>query len=232
VNLTTNSLRTSHIDFIVLLRKLAQFVEMKSNARLRTSAHALVQEKIMDRIYDAGAQLDDRTFPKVRLSFEVDNAMRVRSPLSSNEYPNSFVIMRPGFDYVESARGQFLQTPVIRANSYPMWNFRSHVFTVPLSEENLRFIKGGALEFEIFHQSAGYGETELDRDESNHLIGVAFVPLAGLIEGRGKARLTGLFDVVAKKAIYASAGTDSAAVEALGKIKISVCADKNPNTLL
>ena len=30
VNLTTNSLRTSHIDFIVLLRKLAQFVEMKS----------------------------------------------------------------------------------------------------------------------------------------------------------------------------------------------------------
>ena len=33
VNLTTNSLRTSHIDFVVLLRKLAQYVEAKSRGR-------------------------------------------------------------------------------------------------------------------------------------------------------------------------------------------------------
>lgn len=90
------------------------------------------------------------------------------------------------------------------------------------------------LEFEIFHQSTGYGETELDLEESNHLIGVAFVPLAGLIQGRGKTRLTGLFDVVAKKAIYSSIDgkPDPAASDALGKIKISVTADKNPNILL
>lgn len=158
--------------------------------------------------------------------------MRVRSPLSPNEYPNSFVIMRPGFEYVESAHGQFLQTPVIRSNSYPMWNFRSHVFTLPLNEANLQFIKGGQLEFEIFHQSTGYGETELDLEESNHLIGVAFVPLAGLLQGRGKTRLTGLYDVVAKKAIYGSVNSEAAAKEVLGKIKLGVTADKNPNTLL
>lgn len=115
-----------------------------------------------------------------------------------------------------------------------MWNFRSHVFTVPLTEQNLQFINGGVLEFEIFHQSTGYGETELDLEESNHLVGVAFVPLAGLIQGRGKTRLTGLYDVVAKKAIYGSAASDAATAQdaTLGKIKISVTADKNPNILL
>ena len=49
--------------------------------------------------------LDDTNFKKVELHFEVDNAMRVKSPLSANEYPNSYVVMRPNFDYAESATG-------------------------------------------------------------------------------------------------------------------------------
>lgn len=117
--------------------------------------------------------------------------------------------MRPSFDYIESAKGQFLQTPMIRASSYPMWNFKSNLFTLPLNESNEQFLKSGALEFEVFHQSTGYGDNEMSLEASNHLIGVAFVPLASLIEGRGKTRITGLFDVVPKKAIYNSLNSAS-----------------------
>lgn len=99
--------------------------------------------------------------PEVQMYFEVDNGMRILNPLSKHECPNSFVTMRPAFEYHESKDGQFLQTQEIRASSYPMWNFKSHVYTVPLNEANRSFIENGQLEFEVFHKSAGYGETEL-----------------------------------------------------------------------
>ena len=226
VNLTTNCLRTSHIDFIVLLRKLAQYVEAKSRTR---DADKLVNEVVMDRMRD----LDSKDFKKVELHFEVDNAMRIRSPLSNNEYPNTYVVMRPNFDYAESAKGQFLQTPVIRASSYPMWNFKSKGYTLPLNRENENFLQNGSLEFEVFHQSTGYGDTEMNLEASNHLIGVAFVPLASLVEGRGKTRITGMYDVVAKKALYNSVTSiPSQTNDVLGKIKISVTTDKNPVMLM
>ena len=70
-------------------------------------------------------------------------------------------------------------------------------------------------------------------EASNHLIGVAFVPLAPLVEGRGKTRLTGMFDIVPKRALYNSVNSiPSQATESLGKIKISVTTDKNPVMLL
>ena len=60
---------------------------------------------------------------------------------------------------------------------------------------------GGCLEFEVFHKAVG-ASNNLNVQESNHLIGVAFVPLKPLIDGSGKTRTTGLFDVVAKGNIY------------------------------
>jgi len=40
--------------------------------------------------------------------------------------------------------------------------------------------------------------------EGNHLVGVAFVPLSNLIEGKGKTRMTGLYDIVSKTNLYNS----------------------------
>lgn len=73
---------------------------------------------------------------------------------------------------------------------------------MPLNKDNMEFIEsGGFLEFEVFHKAIG-ASNNLNVQESNHLIGVAFVPLKPLIEGRGKTRLTGMYDVVAKGNIY------------------------------
>jgi len=49
----------------------------------------------------------------------------------------------------------------------------------------------------VFHKAVG-ASNNLNVTESSHLIGVAFVPLKQLVEGRGKTRMTGLFDVVNK----------------------------------
>jgi len=71
---------------------------------------------------------------------------------------------------------------------------------------------GGCLEFEVFHKAIG-ASNNLNVQESNHLVGVAFVPLKPLIDGRGKSRLTGLFDVVAKGNIY------SRSIQSLSSLK-------------
>jgi hypothetical protein len=73
---------------------------------------------------------------------------------------------------------------------------------MPLNEFNLEFIENNkTLEFEVFHKSIGASDN-LNVQESSHLIGVAFVPLKELVEGHGRTRLTGLFDVIAKDAVY------------------------------
>jgi hypothetical protein len=53
----------------------------------------------------------------------------------------------------------------------------------------------------VFHKAIG-ASNNLDVQVTNHLIGVAFVPLKGLIEANGKTRITGLYDIVAKDHIY------------------------------
>ena len=196
------------------------------------NASSLVTKKIVENVKDLTAASN----PEVQMFFEVDNGMRILNPLSQHECPNTFVTMRPAFEYNESKNGQFLQTHEIRASGYPMWNFKSHVYTVPLSQANLDFIDNGHLEFEVFHKSNGYGDTELQVKETNHLIGVAFVPLKKLREGAGKTRVTGLFDVIGKSAIYSSMqslkslGADGSNI--MGKIKIAVTVNININKLL
>jgi len=68
---------------------------------------------------------------------------------------------------------------------------------MPINKVNQEFLKNGALEFEVFHKAVGASDN-MNVQESSHLIGVAFVPLNQLIEGNGKTRMTGLYDVVAK----------------------------------
>lgn len=73
---------------------------------------------------------------------------------------------------------------------------------MPLNEANKQFLEmGETLEFEVFHRATG-ASNNFNVTESNHLIGVAFVPLSGLIEGNGKTRLTGLYNVVPKGTVF------------------------------
>jgi hypothetical protein len=73
---------------------------------------------------------------------------------------------------------------------------------MPINKFNTEWLEeGGVLEFEVFHHAVGASDN-LNVKESNHLIGVAFVSLKPLIDGSGKTRITGLFEVVNKQAIY------------------------------
>lgn len=94
---------------------------------------------------------------------------------------------------------------------------------------------GGHLEFEVFHKAIG-ASNNLDIQESNHLIGVAFVPLKPLIEGAGKSRLTGMYDVVAKGNIYGQSIQSLSSLKAYensqGKIKVCITTDKFIRKLL
>ena len=71
-----------------------------------------------------------------------------------------------------------------------------------LDESNRQFLeRGSGLEFEVFHRAIG-ASNNFDVTESNHLIGVAFVPLSGLVQGNGKTRLTGLYNIVPKGTVF------------------------------
>lgn len=171
---------------------------------------------------------------EVVLYFEVDNGMRLKNPLESTARPNTFVCMKPSFKHKEE--GQFIQTNQIKSNAYPNWNFKSQNFTMPLNQFNREWLEnGGFLEFEVFHKAVG-ASNNLNVQESNHLIGAAFVPLKPFIEGRGKTRLTGLYDVVAKSNIYnqsiQSATSLKGQESSQGKIKVCVTSNLNIRKLL
>mmetsp|Transcript_34710 Transcript_34710/g.53249 ORF Transcript_34710/g.53249 Transcript_34710/m.53249 type:complete len:176 (+) Transcript_34710:7066-7593(+) len=155
--------------------------------------------------------------------------MRIKNPLSSTQPPNALVYMKPAFEAKEP--GVFIQTNSIKANSYPTWNYRSPNITMPLTAANQEWLdNGGNLEFEVFHKAQTTRDDNLEVSESNHLVGVAFVPLKPLVEGRGKTRLTGLYDVVSKGNIYQSMQSLQSlkAYEAsFGKIKVCVSANIN-----
>lgn len=145
---------------------------------------------------------------EVVLSFEVDNGMKLTNPINDQERPNCYVYMKPNFQNKEP--GQFVQTNVIKACSYPMWSYRSYNYTMPLNRFNLDFLETGrTLEFEVYHKAMGANSNNLNVEETSHLIGVAFVPLTGLIEGSGRTRLTGMFDVVNKNEVFQSVQTST-----------------------
>jgi len=131
VNMITNSLKTSHVDYIILLRKLAQFVEQNKGMN---NSDTLVHTRIMESIQKHESAQDIAFF------FEIDNGMRIKNPLTNNETPNSFVTMKPCFEYKESRDDQFAQTPLIKSNSYPTWNHRTQNFTMPLNAFNKQFL--------------------------------------------------------------------------------------------
>lgn len=92
VNLVTNSLKTSHVDYIVLLRKLSQFMEQNKTSNNMVT---LSNNKI---IY---MQKEIEEAQEVVLSFEIDNGMGLKNPLSTTEMPNCYVCMKPNFLYKE-----------------------------------------------------------------------------------------------------------------------------------
>lgn len=84
-----------------------------------------------------------------------------------------------------------------------MWSYRSYNYTMPLNQSNIEYLEGGqTLEFEVYHKAMGANSNNLNVEETNHLIGVAFVPLKGLIDGKGRTRLTGMYDVVNKNTVF------------------------------
>ena len=68
--------------------------------------------------------------------------------------------------------------------------------------------QGGILKFEVFHKPASLTSAGMTLQEGNHLVGVAFVPLSNLIEGNGKTRMTGLYDIVSKINLYKTRETN------------------------
>ena len=101
---------------------------------------------------------------------------------------------------------------------------------MPINLVNRDFISNGALEFEVFHKDMG-ASNNLDVKESCHLIGVAFVPLRGFLEGSGKTRITGLYDVIAKNQLYRQSVQSMSSIKAyeqsLGKIKVCITSSLN-----
>jgi hypothetical protein len=90
------------------------------------------------------------------------------------------------------------------------------------------------LEFEVFHREVGASDN-LNVQESNHLIGVAFVSLKPLIDGSGKTRITGLFEVVNKNAIYRQSVQSATSLKddtSNGKIKICITSSLNVRKLM
>ena len=99
VNLVTNSLKTSHVDYIVLLRKLSMFIE-KLTTPSNTGA-----ETVMRKSAEAPCE-------EIIMHFEIDNGMRIKNPLNPNETPSTYVYMKP--DFICNEVGQFVQTGEIR----------------------------------------------------------------------------------------------------------------------
>lgn len=100
---------------------------------------------------------------------------------------------------------------------------------MPINTANREFLEsGGQLEFEVFHRAVG-ASNNLNVEESNHLIGVAFVPLKGLIDGLGKTRLTGLYNIVPKGAVYNQSVTSLTNGEQQDHGKIKVCVSTSLN---
>jgi hypothetical protein len=95
-----------------------------------------------------------------------------------------------------------------------------------MNQANRDFIEQGrTLEFEVFHKAVGASDN-LTVQETSHLIGVAFVPLKPLIEGSGRTRITGLFDVVPKDKVYQSTNSTTK-LEGIGKIKVCINSSVN-----
>jgi hypothetical protein len=139
----------------------------------------MVHNKILDQ------QSELQAAEEVQMYFEIDNGMRLKNPCTQNEAPSTYVYMKPQLTCGDKGM-KFLQTPTVIRNSYPTWNYRSNNFVIPLNQKNMEFIRnGGALEFEVFHKAQATDKDALDVTESNHMIGVAFVPLKPLIEGSG-----------------------------------------------
>ena len=101
---------------------------------------------------------------------------------------------------------------------------------MPINTANREFLEsGGHLEFEVFHRAVG-ASNNLNVEESNHLIGVAYVPLKGLIEGTGKTRLTGLYNIVPKGTVFnqsVTSMTTNGVNQDHGKIKVCVSTSLN-----
>ena len=95
VNMITNSLKTSHVDYIILLRKLSQFMDQN---RGNTNVTSLTNTRIIDQI------AEHEEAKEVTIFFEIDNGMRIKNPISSYETPNSFVYMKPTFEYKEHGK--------------------------------------------------------------------------------------------------------------------------------
>jgi hypothetical protein len=145
VNMVTNSLKTSHVDYIVLVRKLSQFMDQN---RSQNNLSSLTQTRIMDSIQE------HQEAQEVSISFSIDNGMRIKNPISAYETPNTYVYMKPGFECKE--HDKFVQTSQIKSNSYPTWNYKSQNFTMPIHQANREWLEaGGCLEFEVFHKAVG-----------------------------------------------------------------------------
>lgn len=196
VNLSTNSLR-AHIDYVVLLRKLAHYFELRQS---KEEPELLPSEPHPDAVV---------------LSISIESAMRLRSPQSELEAPNASVVLQLPF-----GQPQRLQTAVIQRSAYPAWNLRNQQVTFPLTSETLRHIIEYPLEFEVYHQQPGMRV-------SSQLIGVAHVDLSQMVFVDGLHQVAGYFHIVRRDRFQdgqhvAFANPHRLSAESLGQLKLAV----------
>ena len=77
VNIFSHSFK-NHVDYVILLRKLGHYYEIRNSERMNTERQMVT----------------DENKDEVILKIDIESAMRLKNPFNELEPPNSFVLLR------------------------------------------------------------------------------------------------------------------------------------------
>jgi hypothetical protein len=106
VNVISHSFK-SHIDYVVLLRKLCLYYEKRLERDNKTESVLPTQRSIDDHSNN------------VELKILIESAMRIRNPTNDIEPPNAFVKLRSPF---QGSIPEEIFTNTVSKSSYPAWH--------------------------------------------------------------------------------------------------------------
>ena len=79
MNIITNSFK-SHIDYVILLRKIAHYFETKINDQVNDSLSDINNSRLGEN--------------EVVLKIDIESAIRLKNPFNELEPPNAFVLLK------------------------------------------------------------------------------------------------------------------------------------------
>ena len=206
VNLFSHSLR-SHIDYVVLVRRLAHYFEIRGTAQVTT-----------ERVNTQMSSEED-----VTLRIDIESAMRLKNVWNELEAPSTFVSLRMPY---KGCQPNQLQTQTVVRSSYPAWHLINQHVKFALNNETLRHIIEYPLEFEVYSV-----ESHRDRN-SSQLLGVAYVDLSQMVYIDGVHQLGGYFHIVNKDKFKDGLTLSlldpyQLSAESLGQIKLGITTNTN-----